>query len=343
LGDSNGDDSDNVEVYNWDYGTSYNPHLIKLIDATQYYPNYVADVDETSCDNECQADLMLQKFPSSKLCTKSEGNAAKFGSDAYDVGFCSQLNPPGFYSALFFDELNYAANPFRLYNRAATFYGTSTQFFVFTTKGYLNLVNPDSVAFTHSYEYSSSQMVNAFYSNELHLSNQTTSKSHFDGYAGNIDCETNSIGENGARDCLNKNDWVMVFASGGTGVSDATALASNPAYLNMYQVKKIFREDKSKRISADSYTNPNSEKIRNQIKLSYSMNAAYQWHGGNTTATDASAWVYKFHPSTTNSDGGYKYVAECSNRGICNTETGSCECFHGYTSDNCGTINALAQ
>jgi len=316
-----------------------------LIDATQYYPNYVADIDETSCDNECQMDAMLKKFPSSKLCTNSEGNMAKFGEDGHNIGFCSQLNPPGFFATLFFDDINFATNPFRLYTRAATYYGTTTQFFVFTTQGYLNLVNPDSVAFTYDLHDSGSQKVASHYSNILHLANQTTSKNHFSGYYGNIDCETNSIGENGARDCLDKDDWVMVFASN-AGIPTTTSLAANPIYPNMYQVKKIFRDDKSIAINSDYETNKNSEKVRNQIHLSYSMNAAYYYKGGNTTSAttgDTSAWVYKFHPATNNNDGGYRYVGECSERGICNTDTGVCECFAGYTNDNCDTINALAQ
>ena len=35
LGDSNGDATDNVDVQDWDWGTWTNPHLIKLVDATQ--------------------------------------------------------------------------------------------------------------------------------------------------------------------------------------------------------------------------------------------------------------------------------------------------------------------
>jgi hypothetical protein len=38
----------------------------------------------------------------------------------------------------------------------------------------------------------------------------------------------------------------------------------------------------------------------------------------------------------------FQYVAQCSNRGWCNEETGLCECFSGFVSANCDTQNALA-
>jgi hypothetical protein len=38
----------------------------------------------------------------------------------------------------------------------------------------------------------------------------------------------------------------------------------------------------------------------------------------------------------------YQYVAQCSNRGLCNSETGLCECFSGYTRHNCDKANAFA-
>jgi len=37
----------------------------------------------------------------------------------------------------------------------------------------------------------------------------------------------------------------------------------------------------------------------------------------------------------------YTYVSQCSNRGICDGSSGTCQCFKGYTGDNCDTISEL--
>merc|ERR1711990_1296497 len=38
----------------------------------------------------------------------------------------------------------------------------------------------------------------------------------------------------------------------------------------------------------------------------------------------------------------YQYVSQCSNRGACDSSTGVCKCFKGYSNDNCDTQNMLA-
>ena len=49
------------------------------------------------------------------------------------------------------------------------------------------------------------------------------------------------------------------------------------------------------------------------------------------------AWV-----DTPDKQGDRHKYAECSNRGICDSETGICECFSGYTGQACDQMNALA-
>ena len=49
--------------------------------------------------------------------------------------------------------------------------------------------------------------------------------------------------------------------------------------------------------------------------------------------------VFKFFPDEAS---GYEYVAECSNRGLCDEESGECACFRGYVGDDCSQQSALA-
>jgi hypothetical protein len=41
-------------------------------------------------------------------------------------------------------------------------------------------------------------------------------------------------------------------------------------------------------------------------------------------------------------DTNFEYTTQCSNRGVCETSTGLCKCFKGYSNDNCDTQNVYA-
>ena len=66
---------------------------------------------------------------------------------------------------------------------------------------------------------------------------------------------------------------------------------------------------------------------------------AMNWGGDDSTANTHTFQVYRFIPHTNSS---YTYVNTCSNRGVCNEESGLCECFNGYSDDNCGIQEAMA-
>jgi hypothetical protein len=154
-----------------------------------------------------------------------------------------------------------------------------------------------------------------------------------DAYTGAIDCETTVIGSGGALDCIKKDDFVMLLNT----QNDVQAAASNPVYPNLYQVKKISREAKTH----DFIPNlPDSEAVRRRLVLDYSLNFNHQWAGGNANPLDTAAQVYKFYPPPLANQ--YHYAGECSHRGICNTKSGLCQCFPGYSEDNCGVVNAIS-
>mmetsp|Transcript_25885 Transcript_25885/g.57316 ORF Transcript_25885/g.57316 Transcript_25885/m.57316 type:complete len:736 (+) Transcript_25885:55-2262(+) len=329
LGDTNGDATDNVEVYDWDYGTKFNPHLIKLVDATQ--DSSIITIDNSG---DANTDYALSKYPITQLCAQSDAGT-KTAADGFPVdaeGFliCHNKNPPGFYAVLFFD-----GTVFRLYTRAAQDYGSTTEFYVYTTKGHLQMVNPEAAVFTTATTalWTDSVVIDKIYSNVLYSAPQSGGLPDFNGQ---VDCETAKAGVNGALDCLSKNDYVMVLSTA-SNVHNADDLAANPVYPNIYQVKKISREDKSNDVTP---VDVDSEMIRNQIVLDYSMNANFVWDGGNAVTTDTAAVMYKFYPPAAAE--AYTYAGECSMRGLCNADTGLCACFPGYSSDNCGKVNSLS-
>ena len=326
LGDSNGDSTDNVEVYNWDYGRNdnanaffHNPHLIKLIDATQ---------DQYEAGDELQIpgfyeDPSMRPYPKTKLCTGSQS-------------VCSNMDPPGFFAVLFFDGTN-----FNIFNRVARDYGPTTLFHVYTTTGYLQLVNENSVAVTVNGEMTTgADVARSYYSNTVYATTYGSSLSG-DSFVGQVDCLTTPEGTNGALDCLKKGDLVMLlntavtFSDGTDTTITASNIANNPVYLDMYTVNKI---------SVDPYNSVDRwEDVRHPIVLDYGVNAKYYKTDPFTMASyslgsHGGAAIYKFYPPK-----GYNYVNECANRGLCDPVLGSCTCFAGYTSDNCAVQNALAK
>mmetsp|Transcript_16738 Transcript_16738/g.16831 ORF Transcript_16738/g.16831 Transcript_16738/m.16831 type:complete len:712 (+) Transcript_16738:80-2215(+) len=306
LGDADGNSAQNAmanEVYNWDYGTIHNPHLIKLVDTTA--------------------------LPITNLC-----HSVNDYTTAGNTGLCYVPKSAGFYVTLYWD-----GSYFNLFNPVASMYSSSTTFYVFTTTGTLQMVSENVQAYSVIKGQPPMDRAENFHSNVMYTTN---SSNFFSENIGNLDCETYGSYLNSSQGhlytCLNKNDYVMVF-NPVTNSSSYTSKAANPKYLNIYQLKKIFRDDKPEESLARG---TDTGRARHQLKFDMGTNAVYSY--GEIPDTYSSGFatmarVYKFTPPAS---GGIHYAGECSGRGICDTASGTCQCFPGYTNDDCSVQNAMA-
>jgi len=338
LGDSDGDPTNNNNVgkedttlkadtadalFDWDYGIELeggagfdmdkviHPHLIKLVDTTS----------DTA----------------TRLCTAQDGHIT--GVDHInEIGYCFNGDAAGFYGVLYYRD-----KKFIIMSRANQDYSNTAKFNVFTTTGYLRLASAQTSVFTSfggltdtvaqgltDANYGTVKRdLTSFYSNVVYTTRKTASGIN------NVDCETQGTNTGFANvyQCIEKGDYVMIFdLENGSG-------SKNPKYPNMYQVMKISRENREaveNTKSSDITDSGAFEQYRYQIVLDYGMNARYPM-----TAADADnkARIFKFTPPTT----AVTWVAQCSNRGICDGGSGICQCFPGYSGDDCSTMNALAQ
>jgi len=377
LGGSDGNSNNNVgSGYSWDFGnnvatgtTSYftNPHLVKLIDATQDLPESMsqagknADLEKAAYPNADIPGLYLNPASRKNASTYTNG-IASFSYGVYNsegilqptLGTSTNADPPGFYMVIVYDGSNF----YSLTN-APTSTSTLPYYHVYTTTGYLQLVSPASVVVTMPSNFAgASAGVDSYFSNTLYFAPNLNSAS---GYFGNVDCESlkrsanypyssKYSGSSGALDCLNKGDSVMVLFTEGASSSTLTGGSSiyasrSPAYPDIYTVNKISIQPYSRAVPSHTL---DEEVIRRQMVLNYGVNQVYGFNtasppaykaytGSLTTGATGGGSVYKFYPPT-----GFNYVGECSNRGVCDPVQGMCTCFPGYTSDNCGVPNALA-
>jgi len=305
LGDSDGNDSygNNVEVYDWDYGSykvggqnpaeayTYNletpdshPHAIKLVSTT--------------------------------------------ASDDY-VG--------GLYYLTWYQS---TLDRFVLINAPVTTPSATASYYVYTTDGVVERVIVDTVSKgqIHKGSFITAQPpVTAYftqYSNVMYTS--------YD-----VACETAS---SFVEPCLDKGDMLfvvdtknLVLSQNVSYVGNTIALATGAADSgDLYTISKIYKEDPT----ASTFTSLGHE---DRFRIVLDKNIPF---AGTTTTTSTVSGqfgartgltnvgvvgLFKFTPATT---GNYEFVSECSNRGSC--VDGICECYKGYTKDDCGTQSAYA-
>jgi len=158
--------------------------------------------------------------------------------------------------------------------------------------------------------------------------------------------------------CLDKGDMLFVidsnYMTGDYAPSSGTAktpdggaasYATSVSYEsgNIYTIKKIYKEDPT---DTTWYREDRFRIVLDKnIPFAGTAEASYMSKTDsalNATGTHYTHWrgivnIFKFSPATT---GNYDFVAPCSNRGTC--DEGTCECFKGYTNDNCDVQSSLA-
>merc|ERR1711998_234159 len=289
MGDADGETSNNVEVYNWDYGSYY------LVDgatvAMDSYPHALKLVPTNPTDN-------------------------------FDAGV---------YYLTWWDDTN---DVFRLANAPgagstigdAGKYDTTITYNEFTTTTNSDMVEPRVTARF------------AKWSNVLYPSYDSA-------------CQT---APGFVEPCLEKGDLLFIIDSNylydayDAYESTTNALVSiedNEYDTGMlYTIEKIYTADPTEDTfgwGAPGTFGEDRFRIVLDKNVNFAgLNTTHDFARGSMNATAVGIVnIFKFSPATT---GNYQFVSQCSNRGACDTDAGNCECFKGYTGDDCTTQSSLA-
>jgi hypothetical protein len=371
LGDSDATSTNNVEIYDWDYGSDDYPHLVKLVRSVTsftdggYYvavkwssPNFVmlnpfrppdsvaTDAYEvyTTKGTLSRVSRLAQAhhgfgqkfvYTTHTETTQSGGQALKWDGDLS----CEVGDNNGF--RLLPSEFKPAANSEDVPDLSQET-GTMT-----------NHVTTDSVAANGDTADVFINDVVTEWTYNYQANTRTAAKAY--------------------KNCLNKTDIITFI--------NTAKVAFNAPNLNLYTVTRLVK-DKSLWSNALRYGDGSTAAggDGDVLDAAGSMNkgadaaAAYEAHRGmefgtnvinldlstnwgtelgsgigaisaiDDTGSDSALnaspyYVYKFVP---HADSTYEYVAECSNRGLCDRDSGICGCFAGYTGDSCEEQSSLA-
>lgn len=210
---------------------------------------------------------------------------------------------PGFLAPLIYDPQK---ELFLIFTKPARDYSASTSFGIYTTGGVARVASlsarvVNDPARLYSRTVYSTPSVNATLSPEN---------------SGDLACETTQVNVDGVLNCLEKNDLVFLLDPS----LSPRALARNPRYLQLFSVRKVWN-----RPPGGSDLLPPHEIVLDKSLLSV-------WRESQPFDN---ARVYLFTPPAD----AFEFVATCANRGLCDERSGLCECFPGYSRDDCSEQN----
>jgi hypothetical protein len=285
LGGADDDDTNNVEIFDWDYGSDDYPHLVKLV-----------------------------------LTTTSHSDGGYYVALTFESNKFRLLNP-------FTNRDAQAQNEYEIYTTQGVLARTS-RFTEATVKfGSKNIITTNITAdvglvFGDDGEEFGSQM------------GSLTSPVNGGRFTGDISCENNPGAAKNpnffVRYCVNKTDIIIPLSLD----KDTTSATVNPEHINMYTVNRI---GQTERTQVNDYNQDAT--VKNEGTNFIDMDMSANFFRNATDSGVMPTYIYKFFP---NENSNYEYVAQCSNRGLCNNEEGLCECFGGYTGDACQIQASLA-
>jgi hypothetical protein len=335
LGDSDGDEDNNVDVTNWDEGAIW----------------------EAEDTGPVVAYKMIGSFPHAiKVVPKED----MLGYNYYTGGQ---------YYLVWYDSTATAGKEFRVANINANQNDASLaqESYAFTTTGIVRQLGwsaSSELADNQAGSSSTDRIVARFdpYTNKLYTNFDTS-------------CENDSDNSNFNHQCIEKGDKLFIIDScwgkgnvniaipianpffGGVKLSCSDSTEVNLNTGNLFTVTKISKQPFVDSLSADDptetkdLTNAETKTYVSTFVIEVDGNIGWEGKVGDpentSVATDTTDWsdntgivtLFHFTPNDASTE---EYVQQCSGRGNCGIELGVCDCFNGYSGLACEFQNALA-
>lgn len=321
LGGSDFDTTNNVESYDWDYGTTEYPHIIKLVRSVT-----------TITDGGHYVVLLYRN----KWAVGSSGIQVSTNTN----GFFEMVTP-----WLPTDATKWS-NQYDVYTTKGTLALTSkhaSAYFGYASKEiylYNFMGNGNKTVPEDQWTKYTGSTATQFYQGSISCETENSEK--YRSTVSHQPWDQVNYEKNFITFCVNKGDLIIPLSIGNESFSvpmETMKLNFNPPNLNIYTADKLFTKSSQ---ALDSQVFPDDHRSEHDVYLESAMfkhtiktDLSLNW-ASNPESDDFH--IYKFFPSAEST---YEYVAECSNRGLC-TKDGVCSCFDGYGNDNCNEQNALA-